>query len=259
MGRGLLTDQVALITGAGQGLGRAIAREYAGEGAIVALLDRVPETVAETRRLVEDAGGRALAFTLDLTDHPAYRLAVDEIVKRTGRIDILVNNAAIARYGTILEDTLEDWRAQIAVNLEAVYMGAKLVAPHMVTRGSGRIISITSIQGLAASGEAGAYNAAKGGIIAFTKSLAVELAPYGIAANAIAPGFMRTPMSVVNGVDETTTEEFQTWYVGRRKVPMARTGLPEDVAGTAVFLASDYCRYMTGQTLIVDGGLTSTF
>lgn len=259
MGRGLLTGKVALITGAGQGLGRAIAREYADEGAIVALVDRAPDTLDETARMIGDVGGRAITHVLDLTDHEAYRQAVAGVVTETGSIDVLVNNAAITRYGTILEDTLDDWRAQIAVDLEAVYVGCKLVVPHMVARGSGRIISITSIQGLASSGEVGAYNAAKGGIIAYTKSLAVELAPYGIAANAIAPGFMRTPMSFIDGIDETTTEEFLTWYVGRRKVPMARTGLPEDVAGTAVFLASDYCRYMTGQTLIVDGGLTSTF
>ncbi len=259
MGRGLLTDRVALITGAGQGLGRAIAREYADEGAVVALVERDPGTLEETRRLLAEAGAAVHAYALDITDHDAYRRAVEDLVRTTGRIDILVNNAAITRYGTILEDTIEDWRAQIAVNLEAVYVGSKLVAPHMVAQGFGRIISITSIQGFASSGEVGAYNAAKGGIIAFTRSLAVELAPHGIVANAIAPGFMRTPMSFINGVDETTTDEFRAWYVDRRRVPMARTGLPEDVAGTAVFLASDYCRYMTGQTLIVDGGLTSTF
>ena len=259
MAAGLLAGRVAIITGAGQGLGRAIAREYAQEGATVALFERDPSTLADTRRLIEGEGGRVLAHPRDITDYPAYERAVAEVVAEAGRVDVLVNNAAIARYGTVLEDTLEDWRAQIAVDLEAVYMGCKLVAQHMVERGFGRIISITSVQGFVASGEAGAYNAAKGGIIAFTKSLAVELAPHGIAANAIAPGFMRTPMSVVDGVDETTTADFRAWYVERRKVPMARTGLPEDVAGTAVFLASDYCRYMTGQTLIVDGGLTSTF
>ena len=259
MAAGLLLGRVAIVTGAGQGLGRVIAREYAQEGATVALLDRNPETLAETSRLIEVDGGSARAYVLDVTDHATYGETVERVVADAGGIDILVNNAAIARYGTILEDNLEDWRAQIAVNLEAVYMGSKLVAPHMIARGGGRIISITSIQGFAASGEAGAYNAAKGGIIAYTKSLAVELAPYGIAANAIAPGFMRTPMSFIDGVDETTTDDFKAWYVERRKVPMARTGLPEDVAGTAVFLASDYCRYMTGQTLVVDGGLTSTF
>ena len=259
MARGLLADRVALVTGAGQGLGRAIAREYAAEGAMVALLERDPVTLEESLRLIGAEGGRAVGHALDITDYQAYEQAVEATVEQAGAVDILVNNAAIARYGTILEDSLEDWQAQITVNLEAVYMGSKLVARHMAARGFGRIISITSIQGFASSGEAGAYNASKGGIIAFTKSLAVELAPHGIAANAIAPGFMRTPMSVVHGIDETTTEEFRAWYVDRRKVPMARTGLPEDVAGTAVFLASDYCRYMTGQTLIVDGGLTSTF
>lgn len=259
MARGLLTNQVALITGAGQGLGRAIALEYAAEGAVVALLERNPDSLAETRALIENAGGRALAHPLDISDYEAYRSVVDAVAAETGRIDILVNNAAIVHYGTILEDTLEDWRAQITVNLEAVYMGTKVTVPHMIARGSGRIVSITSIQGFASSGDCGAYNAAKGGIIAFTKSLAVELAPHGIAANAIAPGFMRTPMSSIDGVDETATEDFRTWYVDRRKVPMGRTGYPEDVSGTAVFLASDYCRYMTGQVLVVDGGLTSTF
>jgi 3-oxoacyl-[acyl-carrier protein] reductase len=259
VGRDLLTGQTALVTGAGQGLGRVIAREFASEGAVVALLDRNPQTLEETRHLIESDGGQALPFELDVVDYDAYAGVVADVKAATGRIDILVNNAAIARYGTILEDTLEDWRAQIAVNLEAVYMGSKLVAPAMVERGYGRIISITSIQGFTSSGEAGPYNAAKGGIIAYTKSMAVELAPYGITANAIAPGFMRTPMSFVHGVDETTTDDFRTWYVEHRKVPMARTGLPEDISGTAVFLASDYCRYMTGQVLVVDGGLTSTF
>lgn len=259
MGRGLLTDQVALVTGAGQGLGRTIAREFAAEGAIVALLERNTDTLEETRSSIEASGGQALSYVVDITDYERYAAAVAAVVAERGRIDILVNNAAISRYGTILEDTLEDWRAQITVNLEAVYMGTKLVAPQMVAQGSGRIISITSIQGFVSSGDCGAYNAAKGGIIAFTKSLAVELAPYGIAANAIAPGFMRTPMSFIDGVDETTTGDFVDWYIDRRKVPMARTGLPEDVSGAAVFLASDYCRYMTGQVLVVDGGLTSTF
>jgi 3-oxoacyl-[acyl-carrier protein] reductase len=259
MARGLLTDQVALITGAGQGLGRAIAIEFAAEGAIVAILERNPETLAETRLLIEEAGGRVLAYPLDITDHDRFREVVASVVGETGRIDVLVNNAAIVRYGTILENTLEDWRAVMAVDLEAVYMGAKITVPQMVSQGSGRIVSIASIEGMASGGGSGAYTAAKGGIIALTKSMAVELAPHGIAVNAIAPGFIRTPMSFVNGVDETTTDEFRTWYIERRKVPMARPGAPEDISGTAVFLASDYCRYMTGQVLVVDGGLTSTF
>ncbi len=256
---GLLDGQVAIVTGAGQGLGATIAREFAHEGAAVALLERNPQTLEETRAQIEAAGGEAKAFPLDITDYDAYAQVVKDIITWKGKIDALVNNAAIAMYGTILNDTLGNWRKQITVNLEAVYMGSKLVAPHMVEREYGRIISIVSIQGFASSGDAGAYNAAKGGIIAYTKSMAVELGKYNILVNCVAPGFMRTPMSFIDGVDETTTPDFLEWYVKRGKVPLRRTGLPEDVSGTVVFLASSYCRYMTGQMLVVDGGLMSTF
>ncbi|MBM3121333.1 MAG: SDR family oxidoreductase [Chloroflexi bacterium] len=255
----LLKDRVALVTGAGQGLGSAVAREFAAEGAAVALVEINPASVAAVEAEIRSTGGRAQAYPLDITDYAAYQRAMDDVVARWGRLDILVNNAAIAFYATILDDTLENWRKQIAVNLEAVYMGSKMAAPIMVRQGGGRIISITSVQGFVSSGMCGAYNAAKGGIIALTKSMAVELAPHNILVNAVAPGFMLTPMSIVDGVDETTTPDFQDWYVARRKIPMARTGYPEDDAGAAVFLASEYCRYMTGQVLVVDGGLTSTF
>jgi NAD(P)-dependent dehydrogenase (short-subunit alcohol dehydrogenase family) len=256
---GLLDGQVTIVTGAGQGLGRAVALEFAAEGAAVALLERNVDTVEAVRQDIEARGGVARAYPLDITDYDRYAQVVADVIGWQGQIDVLVNNAAIALYGTILDDTLENWRKQIAVNLEAVYMGSKLVAPHMVERRYGRIISVASIQGFAASGEAGPYNAAKGGIIAYTRSMAVELGQYNILVNAVAPGFMRTPMSFVDGVDETTTPEFIEWYVEKGKVPLRRTGLPEDVSGTIVFLASSYCRYMTGQLLVVDGGLMSTF
>ncbi len=256
---GLLDGQVAIITGAGQGLGAAIAREFTAEGASVALLERNSDTLQQVHDELASQGADVHAYQLDITDYDAYGKVVADVMAWKDKVDVLVNNAAIARYGTILTDSLEDWRAQITVNLEAVYMGSKLVAPHMVKRNYGRIISITSIQGYASSGDCGAYNAAKGGIIAFTKSMAVELGPYNILVNAVAPGFMRTPMSFVNGVDETTTPDFIEWYVNRGKVPLRRTGLPEDVSGTVVFLASNYCRYMTGQLLVVDGGLMTTF
>ncbi|MEZ4666311.1 MAG: SDR family oxidoreductase [Anaerolineae bacterium] len=239
---GLLDNQVVIVTGAGQGLGKAIALEFAQEGATVALLERNPDTAEEVRQQIASAGGNSRSFVLDITDYDAYAGVIKELIAWKGKIDVLVNNAAVALYGTILNDTLENWRTQIAVNLEAVYMGSKLVAPHMVERNYGRIISIASIQGFAASGDAGPYNAAKGGIIAYTKSMAVELGRYNILVNAVAPGFMRTPMSFVNDVDETTTPDFIEWYVNRGKVPLRRTGLPEDVSGTVVFLASSYCR-----------------
>lgn len=257
---GLLADQVCVVTGAGQGLGRSLSLEMAAEGARVMLLERNPGTLRAVGAEIEAAGGAARSFALDVTDYEAYRRAIADIIRDFGRIDTLVNNAAInppAR--TILDDTLEDWRRTIQINLESVYMGSKLVAPHMVERKAGRIIHIASIQGFASSGEVGAYNAAKGGIIAFTKSMAVELGPYNILVNAVAPGFMSTPMSVINGVNETETSEFIEWYVKKGKIPLRRTGYPEDVSGTVIFLASRYCRYMTGQLLVVDGGLMSTF
>lgn len=257
---GLLAGQVCVVSGAGQGLGRAIVLEMAAEGAKVVLLERNPATLQEVATEVAAAGGAALAYQLDVTDYDAYGKAVADVVAKWGGIDVLVNNAAInPPTRTILDDTLEDWRRTIAINLESVYMGSKLVAPHMVAKKSGRIISIASIQGFASSGECGAYNAAKGAIIALTKSMAVELGPHDILVNAVAPGFMLTPMSFVNGVNETETPDFKEWYVKKGKVPLRRTGYPEDVSGTVIFLASKYCRYMTGQLLVVDGGLMSTF
>jgi 3-oxoacyl-[acyl-carrier protein] reductase len=256
----LLADQVCIVSGAGQGLGRAVALEMAGEGAKVVLLERNPDTVGKVASEISDNGGRAEAYELDVTDYDAYGKVIADVLAKFGRIDALVNNAAInppAR--TILEDNLDDWRQTIGINLEAVYMGSKLVVAHMARRRDGRIINIASIQGFAASGGVGSYNAAKGGMIALTKSMAVELGPYNILVNAVAPGFMSTPMSVIDGVNETETPEFIEWYVNKGKIPLRRTGYPEDVSGTVVFLASRYCRYMTGQLLVVDGGLMSTF
>jgi NAD(P)-dependent dehydrogenase (short-subunit alcohol dehydrogenase family) len=260
VGMALLKDQVCIVSGAGQGLGRAVALEMAGEGATVVLLERNADTVATVASEIARHGGRAEPYEIDVTDYDAYGAAIADVLRKLGRIDVLVNNAAInPPTKTILQDTLENWRRTIEINLEAVYMGSKLVAPHMAERKSGRIIHIASIQGFAASGGVGSYNAAKGGMIALTKSMAVELGPYNILVNAVAPGFMSTPMSIVDGVNETETPEFIEWYVEKGKIPLRRTGYPEDVSGTVIFLASRYCRYMTGQLLVVDGGLMSTF
>lgn len=257
---GLLDGKVCLVTGAGQGLGRSVCLEMAREGADVVLLERNPQTLSEVAAEIEREGRRAHPFQLDVTDYGSYGAIIAKVAEKLGRIDVLVNNAAInPATRTILNDTLEEWRQTIAINLEAVYMGSKLVAPYMEKQQDGRIIHIASIQGFASSGDCGSYNAAKGGIIAYTKSMAVELGRYNILVNAVAPGFMATPMSVVNGVDEATTPDFLEWYVRRRKIPLGRTGYPEDVSGTVIFLASNYCRYMTGQLLVVDGGLMSTF
>jgi NAD(P)-dependent dehydrogenase (short-subunit alcohol dehydrogenase family) len=253
-----LSERVTLVTGAAQGIGSAILAEFVREGATVAAIDR-KRNVEQVCREASGNLGQAIPYVFDITDHEAYARCVDEVAKQHGRIDILVNNAAISFYGDIFEDSLEQWRQTHRVNLEAVYWGCKLVAPHMAKQRWGRIVSIGSTQAMATDGRVGAYAAAKGGIISFTKSLAVELAPYGILANAIAPGCIHTPMSVIDGVDETQTEFFKEWYVKRRKIPLARPGEPQEVARVALFLASEDCSYITGQTIVVDGGLTITF
>src|SRR6266850_2935283 len=164
----LLRDRVCVISGAGQGLGRAVALEMAGEGAKVVLLERNPDTVKQVAAEIASQGGIAEPYELDVTDYDAYGKVIADVIGKHGKVDVLVNNAAINPPAkTILEDNLEDWRRTIQINLEAVYMGSKLVAPHMAKRKDGRIISIASIQGFASSGTVGAYNAAKGGIIAF--------------------------------------------------------------------------------------------
>jgi len=256
---GLLSGLSCLVTGAGQGLGRSIATEMAVEGAHVTLVDRNAATVQEAAQAIRSIGLSAEGHALDVTDAQGYAVLVADVAARHG-IDVLVNNAGInppAR--SILEDTQEDWNRTIAVNLEAVWRGSKLVARHMVERGGGRIIHISSVQGFVSSGKCGSYNAAKAGVIGLTTSMAVELAPHGILVNAVAPGFLRTPMSILDGVDETETPEFRAWYVERGRIPLRRAGEPSDVAGAVVFLASPLCRWMTGQVLTVDGGMTATF
>ena len=199
---------MAIVTGAASGIGRAIAREFAWEGATVVAVDVRP-LVNTVCSVIQEGSGNAKPYVFDITDQDAYRKCVQEVAGETGKIDILVNNAAISFYADILHDTLEEWRKTHAVNLEAIYWGCKLVAPYMVNQRWGRIISMASTQAMAPQGEVGAYSATKGGIISFTKSLAVELAPYGVLANAIAPGCIHTPLSIVKGVDETRTDPFK--------------------------------------------------
>jgi 3-oxoacyl-[acyl-carrier protein] reductase len=260
MGHGLLTGKTAIITGAGQGLGRGIALAYADEGAALALFERNTDTLAAVMDELRGRGATVHPYALDLLDTPALLRAVEAAAGALGRIDILVNNAGVFRSGTIFEDTDDDWRFVMGVNVEALYRLTKAVVPHMAAQREGRIINISSIAADHSRGSVGSYNASKGAVSAFTKSLAVELAPYNILSNAIAPGFLKTAqMQDAAGNDLTEGGEFTDWYVTRRKIPLARAGEPADVAGTAVFLASEYCRYLTGQVIVVDGGLTSTF
>lgn len=246
---------MAIVTGASSGIGQAAAERLARDGVTVVAIarrrDRLEELQARTPN-IEPA-------PCDVTDHAALERIVDQTVLKFGRIDVLVNNAGFSYYERLVDSTLDHWRKTQAVNLEAMFVLAKLAVPHMIARRYGRIVNVSSVQALASEPAVGAYAASKGAINAWSRSLAVDLAEYGILVNVVAPGCIRTEMSVIDGVDETITELFQEWYVGRRKIPLARPGHSEEVANVIAFLSGDQCSYVTGHTLVVDGGLTITF
>jgi NAD(P)-dependent dehydrogenase (short-subunit alcohol dehydrogenase family) len=248
--------RVVLVTGAANGIGQAIARRFHSEGARLVALD-VDKTGLDT--LAAELAGVDRVIC-DLAQPSEIAEAMRQVEKSHGNVDVLINNAGIAQSRHILAADYEHWRRLFSINLDAQFLVSRAIAPLMQARQGGAIVNVASIQAMRSEPCGSAYGATKGAIAAFTRGLAVDLASAGIRVNAIAPGFIQTRMSMnADGVDETSTEEFQDWYVRRRKIPMARAGLPAEVAGVAAFLASTDASYMTGQTLIVDGGLTVTF
>jgi NAD(P)-dependent dehydrogenase (short-subunit alcohol dehydrogenase family) len=252
---GRLAGRVALITGASQGIGEAIARRFVAEGALVTgiALDEVG-----LQRLAAELPGFT-PFAANVSEHAALERCVSATVSAHGGVDILVNNAGFQYTIPFLESTLEQWRRTHAVNLEAHYALCKLVAPLMISAGYGRIVNVSSTQSIAVEANVNAYASAKAGVNGFTRSLAVELAPYGILVNAVAPGAINTPMQFIDGRDQLLNEDFQEWYLRRRKIPLGRPGEASEIAAVALFLASAECSYVTGHTLVADGGLTITF
>jgi len=240
----MFKDSIIVITGGSSGLGKALAQRLVERGAYLALIARDKNKLVRVKDELSAiciASQRIEIFPCDVTDYDAYAAAVNSVVKEWGRLDILVNNAAIIFYGTILEDTLENWRLQIKTNLEAYYMGCKLVAPQMVRQNEGRIISISSVESYATAGTNGAYDAAKGGINALTKSMAVELAPYNIQVNAVAAGFVATEM--VEKLDPSQMSELAGMH------PIKLVAQPEEIAELVLFFASPASDYITGQVL----------
>jgi NAD(P)-dependent dehydrogenase (short-subunit alcohol dehydrogenase family) len=244
-------DKIVLVTGASSGIGQATAKSFIEQGATVFGFGRNRDGLEAVEGLLPCPG--------EITNHAELENYIKFIIDRHGNIDVLVNNAGFSYYSRHAESSLEEWRTTMAVNLEGYYVMAKLVVPSMREKGYGRIVNVSSVQAIASEPSVGAYAASKGGIAAWSRALAVDLAEYGILVNVVAPGCIHTGMSVINGVDETATEYFQEWYVKQRKIPLARVGQPEEVAKAILFLSSDDCSYITGQTLVVDGGLTITF
>lgn len=250
-----LENRVAIVTGASSGIGWATAKRLAREGAHVIAMARRADRLEQLSREFPTIH----PAPCDVTDHDTLREHVQQTVAKHGQIDILVNNAGFSYYERMDECTLEHWRQTQAVNIEAMFLLTKLVTPSMVERRYGRIVNVSSTQAIAAESTVGAYAASKGAINAWSRALAVDLAEYGILVNVVAPGCTHTEMSLVDGQDETESEYFKKWYVQERKIPLARPGTSDEIANAIHFLCGEECTYITGQTLVVDGGLTITF
>ncbi len=245
-----LSGKVALITGAHRGLGFAIAQGLARAGASVVLNGRRSETVEAAARTLAAQSLHASTAIFDVTDRDAVRAAVTAIESERGRIDVLVNNAGIQRRGALADFAQQDWDDIIATNLTAPFVVSQAVLPGMVARKSGKIVHIASLMSELARPGVVPYTAAKGGVRQLTRGMAVELAPHNIQVNAIAPGYFATEMNRAL-IDNA---EFNAWVC--KRTPAGRWGQPDELAGIAVFLASSASNYMTGQMLIVDGGMS---
>lgn len=255
---GRLSGRDAIITGAGSGIGRFSAQLFAAEGARVVVLDRNGNAAHDVEQELRQKGAEAIALRVDLSDWAASEVAVAEAGKKLGGLDILMNNAATYGLSNFDQTSREEWHRVLDTNLTAYAVCARVAAREMRKRGGGSIVNISSVHRLISEPNSGAYAASKGGVAQLTRNLAIELAPDNIVVNSISPGFIRTAMSVVNGVDQTTTEHFMNYYVQFGRIPLRRAGLPEEIAAAALFLASRECGYLTGADLVVDGGLTIT-
>ena len=243
-----LTDRIALVTGSSRGIGRAIALGLAEAGAKVILHGRDPDRLKAT---AANFPGPAGTIAFDVSDTGATKAAFETIVKDHGRLDILVNNAGVIPRKPLLETTDDDWAQVIDSNLSAYFRLSREAARLMVPAKSGRIIMISSIMGLVGRPTIPGYITAKAGLHGMVRALSAELAPHSVTVNAIAPGFMPTDATETLHNDP----KFNEWIASR--APMGRWGRPEELAGPAVFLASDAASYVTGHILVVDGGLTA--
>lgn len=242
----LLKGKVALITGASRGIGKAIALKFASEGADIAFTDLriIPETVTE----IEALGVRVKAYESNAADFTATETVVNQIVEDFGRIDILVNNAGITKDGLMLRMTEEQWDAVLTVNLKSAFNYIHAITPIMMRQRGGSIIGMSSVVGVHGNAGQCNYASSKAGMIALHKSIAQEMGPKGIRANCIAPGFIITDMTAA--LPEDVRKEWE------KRIPLRRGGTPEDIAGVALFLASDLSCYVSGQVIPVDGAMS---
>jgi NAD(P)-dependent dehydrogenase (short-subunit alcohol dehydrogenase family) len=246
-----LTGRVALVTGAGRGIGHDLALGLAGAGARVAVGVRRPDDAAELVAAIREAGGDAAAVALDVTDTASIEAAVAETVERFGRIDILVNNAGLGTNHDALDATEAEWDELFAVNVRGLFFASQAAGRRMVAQGHGRVVNIASQAGLVGIRRHAAYSASKGAVIALTKVLALEWAPHGVTVNAIAPTWVLTPGTA----ERLSDPAFLASVLDR--IPVGRVGTTSELAGAVVYLASDAAAMVTGTTLVIDGGWTA--
>jgi len=247
--------RIALITGAGRGIGAAIARRFSQDGMAVALLDMDEAGAQETARQITSDGGSAIAIRADVTDEQQVADAVARTTSELGAPTVLVNNAGILRDNLLFKMTLDDWDAVMNVHLRGAFLLTRAVQSHMVAAKWGRVISLSSISSLGNRGQVN-YSAAKAGLQGFTKTVAIELGPFGVTANAIAPGFIASEMT--RATAERMGVDFDEFTSGvAAQTPVRRVGVPEDVANVASFLASDGASFVSGQVIYVAGGPTN--
>jgi 3-oxoacyl-[acyl-carrier protein] reductase len=244
--------RVAIVTGAARGIGASIAQRLAAEGMDIAVLDLDAASCADTVRAVEALSRRAIAVGADVSNEASVAEAVEQVVQRLGAPTVLVNNAGMLRERTLVKTTLDDWDLMINVNLRGAFLLSRTVKPYMRAAQWGRIVNLSSIAALGQLGLS-AYSAAKAGIQGITKTLAIELGRHGITVNAVAPGFIATPMTA--GVAERVGMSFAEMQAQiARDIPVGRVGQPEDIANAVAFFVDERSGFVTGQVLYVAGG-----
>ena len=244
-----LKNKVAIITGASRGIGKSIAQEISNSGAHVVCVSRSEDDLLKISSKLNDEGFSSSFFVCDVSDFSDFKKLIDDTVSKFNRVDILVNNAGITKDNLIMRMPESDWDKVIDVNLKGVFNGIKAVSRQMMKQKHGRIINISSIVGLIGNPGQANYAASKAGVIGLGKAVSKELASRNITVNTIAPGYIETDM--VEDIQETVKEDLF------KQIPLGRIGKPSDIATAVLYLASDEAGYITGQTLTIDGGMTS--